>query len=326
VNTLQEKSVLMRFSAGLPGQHRKDKRTTKQIKSEKSLGDNAGNWVTELWPKDAMAEIKTKLNEARDYHASVTLPFGVKGEEEADKAGGENKAANRKGASAIAGVGILPAVLICEYRDKMQQFVGEIGVLVDKFLENPKRYVDWALAEHNGTFEPKNYPGCWLDASGAVQLNEAEFGRVMSGKFYLTFEPMPVPAASQFTAMITNLLGVDAESVDLRVADASVEAQRELMRRLIEPVRAMAEKLAEAPKEGKEDIVFRDTLVGNICDIVRIAPALNLTGDAQIDEFVKCVEPLTRYTPTVLRDDKATREEAAKKAAELVARMAAYKL
>lgn len=326
MNTLQEKSVLMRFSAGLPGKHRKDKKTTQQIKSEKSLGNESGNWVKELWPKDAMAEIQAKLNEARDYHAKVTLPFGVKGDDAADEAEGAGKDANRKGASAIAGVGILPAVLIPEYGDKMRQFTGELTVLVDKFFDNPKRYVDWAKQQHNGTFDPKNYPGCWIDAYGAVQLNEAEFRRVVGKKFYLTTEPMPVPAASQFTAMITSLLGVDAQSVDMRVADASVEAQRELMRRLIEPVRAMAEKLAEAPKEGKEDIVFRDTLVGNIADIVRIAPALNLTGDATIDEFVKVVEPLTRYTPQVLRDDKATREEAAKKAAELVAKMAAYKL
>lgn len=310
--------MLMRLSVGLPGQHRKDKRTTKEVKAARSLGENSGNWVKELWPSEALAAIKTKVNEARDYHAKVTLPFGVKSDE--DEAEGDKKT------PMIAGIGILPGPLVSEYGDKMRQFKGEIDALVDQFLDNPKRYVLWAKQEQNGTFDPKNYPGCSVLASGEVVLDEQVFKAKMHKKFYFTTEPLPVPECAQFSETMLQLLGVDAESVDTRVRDASLEAQREVMRRLIEPVAAMAAKLAESPKDGKGDIIFRDTLVGNVAEIVALAPKLNLSGDPAIDQFVKEVEPLTRYTPDTLRSDKATRAEAAQKAADIAKKMAAYKL
>lgn len=329
MNTLQERSVLMRFSSGIPGQHRKDKKVTSEVKASKGLGEHAGKWIKELWPENALAEIKTKCNEARDYHNTVTLPFGVKGDD-----------ASEDGATpAIAGIGILPAALILEYGDKMRAFKGELEVLVGKFLADPQVWVDWAIREHNGTFDPDNYPGCkeqeplLQSMSGQkYALDADQFRKVMGKKFYIRTEPLPVPASSQFCDAITSLLGVDAESVNIRVRDAEQEAQRELLRRMIAPVKAMADKLSEQPKldkktgKAKDDIVFRDTLIGNIQEIVALAPKLNITGDQQIDQFCKEMEGLTRYTPDTLRDDKVTRSEAATKAAEICKRLTGYKV
>jgi hypothetical protein len=148
----------------------------------------------------------------------------------------------------------------------------------------------------------------------------------MRKKFYLRTEPLPVPNAEHFTAAVTSLLGVDVDSVTARVRDAEVEARRELVRRLIDPVRAMAAKLAEAPKGDKDCPVFRDTLIGNVQDIVRLAPALNIAGDAQIDAFVAEIEGLTRYAPGTLRKDGAIRSEAAAKAAATLKRLSGYSL
>ena len=120
------------------------------------------------------------------------------------------------------------------------------------------------------------------------------------------------------------LLGVDAEGVNIRVQDAMIEAQRELMRRMIEPVRAMASKLAEQPKDGKGDICFRDSLIGNVQDIAELVPKLNIAGDAAIDSFAAEMLKLARYSPKTLRDDKATRAEAPKLAAATMQRLSGY--
>jgi len=312
MNTLAERAVLMRFSAGLPGQHRGDKKTTSEVIASRSLGNNAGKWVKDLYPEHALKPLKQKLHEARAYHDSVTLPFGVKG----DDAGEESKT------PAIAGIGILPAALIMEYGDKMRVFRSEVESLLESgFLANPEQWIEWARGEHNGTFDPANYPGCSADSFDADA-----FRSVMRKKVYLRTEPLPVPDAEHFSAMVGSLLGTDVESVNIRVRDSAIEAARELMRRLIEPVLAMAAKLAEAPKEGKDCPIFRDTLVSNIQDIAKLAPALNLTGDAQIDAFTKEVEALTRYAPDTLRSDQFTRAEAARKADEIAKRMSSYKL
>lgn len=312
-NTLAERSVLMRFTAGLPGQHRKDKRVTSEVQAEKGLGKDSGKWVKDLFPEVALKAVKSKINEARAYHDSVTLPFGCRGDDE-------------DSTPAMAGVGILPAALIKEYADKMRQFKGELEVLADDFLRDPWQWVAWAQKEHNGTFDPKNYPGCTLDSAGAVQVDAAEWDKAMRKKFYLRTEPLPVPNAQHFTEAVTSLLGVDVESVDIRVRDAEQEARREVVRRLIAPVKAMAEKLSEAPKAGKDDIVFRDTLIGNVQDIVALAPKLNISGDPEIDAMVVEVEKLTRFSPAVLRDDKYTRNEAADLAAATLKRLSGYNL
>lgn len=315
-NTLQRTTVLMRFSAGCPGESRKDKRTTAEVQAEKQIAADGGKWVKNLWPSNALEAVKQKQNEARAYHDTVTLPFGCKSDDD--------------GVDAITGVGILPAALIAEYGDKMRLLKGQFDKLVeDTFLAAPYQWIDWALKAHNGTFDPKNYPGCTAYPGGGVHFDAEEFRRVMRKRFYIRTEPLPVPDSSHFEDTIRQALGADAQSIEIRLADAETEAKRELMRRLMEPVRAMAAKLVEEPKVGKggkvrADIVFRDSLIGNIKKIAELAPKLNITGDATIDTFCKELEGLTRYTPDTLRDDKSTRAEAASKAAETLKRLEGY--
>lgn len=312
-NILSEKSVLMRFSAGVPGESRKDKRTTAEVQSEKGIAADGGKWIKNLWPETALKAAKQKQTEARTYHDSVTLPFGCKSDDD--------------GVDAITGVGILPAALIAEYGDRMRLLKGQFDKIVeDTFLADPQQWVDWALNAHNGTFDAKNYPGCTVDAAGTAQLNADEFRRVMRKRFYIRTEPLPVPNASHFEASVRAMLGTDADSVELRLADAEAEAKREVLRRMIEPLRAMAVKLAEAPAEGKQSPVFRDSLVGNLQDIVRLAPALNITGDPQIDAFVKDMDGLTRYSPDTLRKSAETRKEAQVKAEDLLRKLDGYKI
>lgn len=296
-NVLSDRAVLMRFSAGLPGEERQDHQVTADVKRDKALGQNAGKWEKRLYPPQALASIKTKINEAREYHNSVTLPFDT-------------------------GIGILPAVLIMEYGDKMRQFKGEIAALVESdFLNNPQQWIDWAVAEQNGTFDPKNYPGCSGGADGRTVILDADkFRESMRRKFYLRSEPLPVPDAKHFTDTVASLLGTDLESVDLRVKDAQLEGQREVLKRLLTPVKHMAETLL------KEKPKIYETLIQNIADIVKLAPKLNLAGDPGLDALVAEVDKLTRYGTESLKGSAATRSEAQKAAAAVMAKLSGYKL
>lgn len=319
--TLGERAVLMRFSAGLPGEQRKDPSLTSTVTSEHKLGAQAGKWLKTLYPPEALSAVKEIDNRARQYHDSVTLPFDI-------------------------GIGILPAKLIKEYGDTMRQFKGEReNVVESQFLKDPKRWVDWAITNHNGTFDCKLYPGCTpinrqnpaaVDVEAVLTgseyvLDVEEFRTKMRKKFSFRSEPLPVPDSGQFCETVASLLGTDLESVDVRIRDAQKEAEAELIRRLIAPVKAMADKLAEQPKLKKDgsqaaDIVFRDTLVTNIQDIAKVAGALNLSGDPAIDAFITEMQGLTNYAPDVLRKDKATRTEAQQKAADILKRLEGYSL
>ena len=283
---LSERACLMRLSVGLPGKNRQDKGLSETVKSEHALGRNAGRWVKQKYPDWALEPIEKLVNEARAYHAQVTLPFD-------------------------AGIGILPAALIAEYGDKMREFKGRFDHLRDShFRAKYPEMVDWAKAEHNGTFDASDYPP-------ADEVCES---------FTFRSEVQPVPGAEHFSETVKTLLGVDTESVDLRVNDAMQEAQRELVRRLIAPVRAVATKLQEQPKEGKDCPVFRDTLIGNLREIAGLAPKLNIAGDPAIAAFVKDIERLGSVEPQTLRESASNRAAVANEAEAVLKRLEGYAL
>lgn len=283
---LSERAVLMRLSVGLPGKNRKDRNLSANVKQEHGLGQKSGSWVKNKFPDWALAPIEKVVNEARAYHAAVTLPFD-------------------------AGIGILPGALIMEYGDKIRQFKGQFDNLcASHFRAKYPEMIEWAKVEHNGTFDADDYP---------------EVEEVMQA-FGFRSEPLPVPDAGHFEKTMLSLLGADADSVNIRVTDAMQEAQRELMRRIIEPVRAMAAKLSETPKGERKDIIFRDTLVDNLKAIVGLAPKLNLSGDVQIDAFVQDIGAwVNGLTADRLREEKALRGQVKQSAAATLAKLEAYK-
>jgi len=282
---LGERAVLMRLSVGLPGKSRKDKALTGDIQTEHALGRESGNWVKSKFPKWALEPLEKLVGEARQYHARVTLPFD-------------------------AGIGILPAGLIQEYTETMREYAGKfLGLAHSHFELRYAEMVEWARAEHNGTFDASDYPP-------VEELLEC---------FTFKAEATPIPGEEHYAEGIKALLGVDSASVDVQINDAAVEGQRELMRRLMAPVRAMAVKLAEDPGDGKAPI-FRDTLIGNLQEIAGLAPKLNIGGDAQIDAFAREISALTQFTPYILRQSAGVRNEAQNAAAALLAKMDGYRL
>lgn len=290
--TISERAVLMRFSAGVPGEEREDHRVSAEVKASKALGQDSGKWEKRLWPKIALAAVKSKITEARTYHNRMTIPFDT-------------------------GTGILPAGRVIDYNCKMNEYADQVRHLAEEtFLADPGQWIEWAKREHNGTFDPDNYPGMHEDGT----FDADEFRAVMRRKFYVRGVMMPVPAAEHYTSTVALVLGQDTASIDQRVAEACADARRELLKRMLAPVQHMANKL----KEEKPRIF--ETLIGNIADIAKAAKELNVTGDPMIDQLVDGMEALTRYTSDALRDSAATRSEAQKAAEAMMQRLAGYKI
>lgn len=299
---LAERAVLMQVSMGMPGKSRKDGALTDAVKSEHSMGQQSGAWIKQKYPQWALQPFEKICNEARTYHSAVTLPFN-------------------------AGVGILPAPLIMEYGDKMREFKFRFEALIEShFKAKYGEMVAWAKKEHNGSFDPSDYPGLSGFESDGSPVLDVDGLKELCQSFYFRTEPLPVPDAGHFEGTIKSLLGVDADTVDIRIKDAMQEAQRELMQRLIAPVKAMVAKLNEPVKEGKKSPVFRDSLVGNLKEIAELGPKLNIAGDPKIDSFVQEIKALTVATPDDLRESEVMRKDAATKAADILTRLQGYSL
>lgn len=279
MSTLKSTAVLMRLSIGMPGRNRQDRQVTDEVKAEKHFGKDAGRWVKALYPPEALEPITKLDNEARALHARLTLPF-------------DN------------GVGILPSAVIQDYAGAMKQLKLQRDALVENhFIANLDRWIEWAEREHNGSFDREAY-------GTKEELRE---------KFYFQTEPLPVPDSTHFENQVTQLLGADVNSVNQRVQDAALEAQRELMRRMIAPVQHMAKVLAkDSPRLFK-------TLLTNIEDIADLAPKLNLTNDATINNFAKELKELARNDVESFRQD-GPKEDARQKAEAMLKKLSGYKL
>lgn len=326
---LAQNCVMVKFSKPCIGETRLDRRTTEEIKRDKSLGANAGNWDTRLWEPNKLAGIKTLQNEAQAYHDRMTFPFGFSTEKKESIAPADDKVRERRNCTVAS---LLPALLYKEYMDQVREYQSKLSVLVDEFLADPQSLVDWAVLQHNGTFDPRNYPGVTKDSVTGKWVVDADVFRArLRNRFAIEAHVMPVPGSNQYEDNIKALLGVDAQGIDNRVRDAEQDAQRELLKRMIDPIQHMASKLAgqcchcsNCKGKASKTQNFKDTLVSNVQEIAQLVPKMNLTGDPELNRFASEMEALTRYTPDALRDNKATRDEAASKAAELLKKLSGY--
>lgn len=307
---LKERAILMRLSLGLPGQTRQDKDLSETVKSEHDLGEDSGGWIKNIYPPKSLKPAKKIQGSIRNYFRAVTFSF--------DKA-----------------MRILPAALIMENAKRIADYNDQLDQAIDEFIKHGPEHIAWAIKAHNGNFDPCMYPGVYkhgthagLSAStiqiGKYDFDPEEFARVIRSEFTFVMDPLPVPQSSHYTDSIASLLGIDTQSIDRRIAQVELETRKELMKRLIGPVQAMAKKLAEEPKKDRDAVIFRDSLVGNIKEIAELGPKMNLSGDPVIDRFCKELETLCTEEPDKLREDNKVREDTRKKAEALAAKMAAY--
>jgi hypothetical protein len=202
------------------------------------------------------------------------------------------------------GFRILPTLAHTEYTNTMRKFRHEFEEQTENhFLARYEEWVEWARQQHNGTFNADNYK---------VDKLRKAFG--MSAEF------TPIPCASDFrVALSDEELAAMTASLDSRVADAVKDAHAELWQRLVAPLQAMADKLRD-PKA-----IFRDSLVGNLAEITKLIPMLNIQNDENLSTFAAEVETtLATLKPQELREDTKARDEAQRKAAEMLAKMQAY--
>ena len=150
-----------------------------------------------------------------------------------------------------------------------------------RFIEDYDDYIDQARLDLGKLFRIEDYPS----------------KEDLQGRFAIRYRITPVPDADHF---IAQLASDDTERVK-RDIESHIEEQLhgavgDLYRRLGEAVERVSERLRE-DDEGKP-LVFRDTMISNIRDLVDVVPRLNIFGDdelaslcAQVKEKIASVEP-----------------------------------
>ena len=135
-----------------------------------------------------------------------------------------------------------------------------------RFIEDYDDYVDQARLDLGRLFRLEDYPGT----------------EALQGKFAIRYRIVPVPDARHFMA---DLAQGETERVrrdiEQQVRGRLNDAQRDLYRRLGEAVERVGERLRE--DENGKPLVFRDSLIENIRELVDVVPRLNIFADDDLD-------------------------------------------
>ena len=140
----------------------------------------------------------------------------------------------------------------------IERVVGERA----RFIEDYDDYVDHARLDLGRLFRLEDYPDT----------------EALQGKFAIRYRIVPVPDARHFMA---DLAQGETERVrrdiEQQVRTRLNDAQRDLYRRLGEAVERVGERLRE--DENGKPLVFRDSLIENIRELVDVVPRLNIFAD-----------------------------------------------
>ena len=181
-----------------------------------------------------------------------------------------------------------------------------------RFIEDYDDYVDQSRLDLGKLFRIEDYPS----------------KEDLQGKFAIRYRITPVPDADHF---IAQLASDDTERVK-RDIERHVEEQLhgavgDLYRRIGEAVERVSERLRE-DGDGKP-LVFRDTMISNIRDLVDVVPRLNIFGDDELARLCEQVkEKIASVEPDALRPSKtfdpAARAQVKRDADELAEKFAGY--
>ncbi len=181
-----------------------------------------------------------------------------------------------------------------------------------RFIEDFDHYVEQARLDLGKLFRIEEYPS----------------KEDLRGKFSIRYRITPVPDADHF---IARLASDDTERVkrdiERHIEEQLHDAVGDLYRRLAEAVERVSERLNE-DGDGKP-LVFRDTMISNIRDLVDVVPRLNIFGDQRLASLCEQVKDrIAGVEPDSLRPsrtfDPVVRDRVKRDADALMEQFAGY--
>jgi hypothetical protein len=193
---------------------------------------------------------------------------------------------------------LLPATLFEDYAQCMRQYKNEFNARVASFVRDYPQLKTDAIKRLGTMYNPLDYP-----APEAIR-----------DRFCVATEFSPVPTSGDFRVNL-NAEYVDSikSELELRLQTRQREAVKECYRRVREVVGHIHERLSDKEK------TFRDTLISNAEELLTILPALNITGDQDLNLVADEVRGLL-VAPDRLRQDETLRQQTAKRAEEILAK------
>jgi hypothetical protein len=193
------------------------------------------------------------------------------------------------------GFRILPVDLHLDYMDRLRTYRAEFQAAVADFVAAYDESKAAARAALGSLYRERDYPA-------TDRLRAA---------FAFDIRLRPLPAAHDWRIDLPeDTLDRLRRELAAGIEDAQRLALADLYRRLAAAVSRLADTLAQPDK------IFRDSLLGNLRDLCRLLPTLNLSRDPALAALTEDIERrLVSRPPHLLRHDPTQRHAAARDAA-----------
>ena len=201
---------------------------------------------------------------------------------------------------------LLPTANFDTFTDAMRKRRGAFDTAVSEFVDAYPSLVEGARILLNGMFREGDYPAA----------------HEVGARFSVEVEFSPVPAQGDLRVALPAETVADIERRTAeRVERATQDAMQDAWSRLRDVVAKLRAKLAEKRDDGRPAI-FRDSLIGNVRDVVDILARLNVTGDDGLEQVRAQVEAeFAGLSPESLRKSAPARDAAVNKADAILATM-----
>ena len=210
------------------------------------------------------------------------------------------------------GARLLTVANYAHYTERMNALRERVVRQRARFIEDYDDYVGQARLDLGKLFRIEDYPS-----------KEA-----LQGRFAIRYRIAPVPDADHFIARLAcDDTDRAKRDIERHIEEQLHDAVADLYRRLGEAVERVSDRLQE--DDNGKPLVFRDSMISNIRDLVDVVPRLNIFGDddlARLCEQVK--EKIAGVEPDALRPSKtfdpAKRAQVKRDADALAEKFAGY--
>ena len=140
-----------------------------------------------------------------------------------------------------------------------------------------------------------------LDLGKLFRIEDYPSKEALHGRFGIRYRIVPVPDADHFMAQLASADTARVKrDIENQIEKRLHEAVGDLYRRLGEAVERVSERLQEG-EDGKP-LVFRNSMIENIRDLVDVVPRLNIFGDERLARLCQDVKDrIAHADPDTLR-------------------------
>lgn len=283
---LNEKAVVVKFNTSSWGAAIKDEEATAAVREK--FGTEDSGYFTKKLMKGAVKKVNSKITKLRKFHNENTVPW--------DREGG----------------GLLLNTNYFDYVQYMNQGISEFNSTIEnEIVSGYEKALEDEKVRHGNLFNPMNYPA------------KEEIAKRY--KIAINFEPVPSVSDFRFDIQSEEVEKIRKE-IENRMNDRVKAGMADVWNRLYKIVEHMNFKLKEYSEQEESGVItgkrkknFHDSTIGNVEELARLLPKLNIAEDEELDNMAKrIIEEITNIEADELRKDSVSREEVIKKTEDVM--------